>query len=234
MEQQQVVKAETGHILYTPIAQNEGCFVALYENVLSIEESLSYLAELHSRLPFQKYTDDFGQQSRPTCYFGDNTSCIFTYVGLYLQPLEWPTSLLKLRQRVVDTCQLSRSGSPLTACLVNLYPFGEGHIPWHYDEVRAHGRDKIVASLSLGGPRRFQLRRRDVDGGHNIEQELVFDQLLPSGSVLLMKGNTQQYYEHYLPLESDTDPLRISLTFRSIVPGYEHDKEIATDMRCVK
>jgi alkylated DNA repair dioxygenase AlkB len=75
---------------------------------------------------------------------------------------------------------------------VNLYPFGEGHIPWHNDEVCAHGRDKIVASLSLGGPRRFQLRRRrDVDGGHNIEQELVFDQLLPSGSVLLMKGNTQ-------------------------------------------
>jgi hypothetical protein len=110
------------------------------------------LTELHSRLPFQKYTDDFGQQSRPTCYFGDNTSCIFTYVGLCLQPLEWPTSLLKLRQHVVDTCQLSRSGSPLTACLVNLYPFGEGHIPWHCDDIRAHGRDKIVASLSLSGP----------------------------------------------------------------------------------
>eukprot|EP00980_Cylindrotheca_fusiformis_P022770 scaffold9734_cov73-Cylindrotheca_fusiformis.AAC.1 len=59
--------------------------------------------------------------------------------------------------------------------------------------------------------------------------------MLESGSVLLMKGDVQEHYEHCLPLQKGDDnlkegnPLRISLTFRSIVPGFETDREIATD-----
>jgi alkylated DNA repair dioxygenase AlkB len=239
-------------IIHTPIVTYdtiEGSIVSLYENVLSWEESHQCLEELRTTIPFQIHTDSFGEQSRPTCYYGDDPTCIFTYVGLTLQPRPWPSLLLKLRRRVTDAVgrhyqqddhNLSSLPSPLTACLVNLYPYGQGHIPWHYDEVRAHGPDKIVASLSLGGPRRFQLRRRRPpesirnEETDNEEGELIFDHYLPSGSVLLMKGNTQHYYEHCLPGDGDLDPLRISLTFRSIVPGYERDKEIATDKCCVK
>jgi len=56
--------------------------------------------------------------------------------------------------------------------------------------------------------------------------------LLPSGSVLLMQGATQEEYEHCVPLEEGSAPLRISLTFRSIMPGWEAEQHKATDTCC--
>ena len=259
--------------------------VVLIENVLSSEEASHYLQTFSKDFPWNVEVDNFGRQTRQTCYFGDD-GAVFSYVGLRLQPRPWPISLEKLRRVVEDACGLlsssSSSSSPsrhhvLTACLANHYPTGEGHIPWHYDEVRAHGQQKVVASLSLGGPRRFQLRRRRR-GGHDPpekveaeitkeddsnsgvsseEEEDVVDILLPSGSVLLMRGDVQSHYEHCLPLSTkegmagstmrtnktmkeaseisgdggssnedrnislSSSPHRISLTFRSIVPGCE-------------
>ena len=42
---------------------------------------------------------------------------------------------------------------------------------------------------------------------------------------LVMAGETQSQWEHALPLEPGRDPHRISLTFRSIVPGWEEGRE---------
>ncbi len=197
--------------------------VTLWENVLSKTRAKALLEELSCTLPFQVETDDFGPQSRATCFFGDSSDCVFAYVGLTLQPHPWPPIIRQLRDRVVQVCQLE---GELTACLVNYYPENEGHIPWHYDEVRAHGDNKTVASLSLGGPRRFQLRKRSES------RALVVDLLLPSGSVLLMQGSTQEDYEHCLPLDNQAAPARISLTFRSIVPGWEIGRKVASDTCC--
>lgn len=205
----------------THLVSSNSSVVTLYENVLSQEESLRFLQLLKKELPWKVYQDDFGPQSRPTCYFGD-PDCIFTYVGLRLEPLDWNASIAVLKERVCAACGIDNS--LLSACLVNLYEDGTGYIPWHYDEVRAHGDSKIVASLSLGGPRRFSLRKR------NSEKQIAADAWLPSGSIVLMKGAVQEKYEHCLPLEDGgNNPLRISLTFRSIVPGFERDKETAID-----
>jgi alkylated DNA repair dioxygenase AlkB len=239
-------KATTGdhadsHI--TPIVDSDGCFVALHEHVFSSDQAASaMLHHLHTHIPWKVETDDFGQQSRPTYYVGDD-NCVFTYVGLRLEPNQWSNTLLQARVAVEMACHLPPS--TLTACLLNLYPPGQGFIPWHYDEVRAHGTETIIAALSLGGPRRFQLRKRNHQAAAAGSPEettttavVIFDQLLPPGSLLVMKGSkTQELYEHSLPLETDMDkddaPLRISLTFRSIVPGYEQDRDdIATDKCC--
>jgi hypothetical protein len=115
----------------------------------------------------------------------------------------------------------------LAGCLLNRYGAGEGSIPWHSDEVRAHGAFKFVASVSLGGPRPFLLRRKALStgadggggGGDNGAPESM-EVLLESGSVLLMAGATQEHFEHSLLLSVDAPP-RISLTFRTIVPGFE-------------
>lgn len=71
----------------------------------------------------------------------------------------------------------------------------------------------MIATLSLGGSRTFRIRPRGVKLQM---QELM----LESGSVLVMEGNTQDLFEHELPLRVG-DPHRISLTFRSIVAGHE-------------
>ncbi|KAL3939108.1 MAG: hypothetical protein SGBAC_006111 [Bacillariaceae sp.] len=262
----------------TSLVSTDDSWVTLYENVLSSQESNALLHELHENLPWNVETDQFGPQTRPTCYFA-NPDCTFSYVGLTLDPPaassndnnnndnndnNWHPTVLKLKDCVTlavadqllppsTTTTTNDSpppeSSPLTACLVNLYPEeaatgkgggGQGFIPWHYDEIRAHGKDKIVASLSLGGPRRFQLRTRGALNNNSKETpRMVADLWLPSGSILLMKGEVQENYEHCLPLETKEggskeqeeeeaeesaitiNPLRISLTFRSIVPGYE-------------
>ena len=149
---------------HTPIVDSDGCFVALYENVLSSDADAAasasmMLHHLHTYIPWKVETDDFGQQSRPTYYVGDE-NCVFTYVGLRLEPNPWTDVLRQAREAVETACHLPPS--TVTACLLNLYPPGEGFIPWHYDEVRAHGgMETMIAALSLGGPRRFQLRTRN-------------------------------------------------------------------------
>ncbi|CAJ1935057.1 unnamed protein product [Cylindrotheca closterium] len=267
----------------TPIVATNDSWVTLYEDVLdpTDDDSEQILHELYQNLPWNVETDQFGPQSRPTCYFAD-PECTFSYVGLKLDPPstgstpgnnKWHPTVQKLRECVTRLLAVAGPDDPsspsnessrplLTACLVNLYPQNKGFIPWHSDEIRAHGKDKVVASLSLGGPRRFQLRRRrrvDSCNHHTEEGEtkprMVADLWLPSGSVLLMKGEVQEHFEHCLPLEPEIigddaaagddaemsfkkrqedvtiNPLRISLTFRSIVPGYEssNNRTIATD-----
>jgi alkylated DNA repair dioxygenase AlkB len=201
--------------------------VSLYENVLDPVEADNLLHQLSQELPFKIETDDFGLQSRSTCYVGDSQHCIFAYVGLTLIPLPWTPTLQRLRDYVAHACGL-KDQVDLTACLVNYYPQNEGYIPWHYDEVRAHEETKTVASMSLGGPRRFCLRKRAGD------QSIVADLMLPSGSVLLMQGTTQEDYEHSLPLDEHHAPPRISLTFRSIVPGWESNQQLPKDACCTE
>ena len=138
----------------------------------------------------------------------------------------------------------------LSACLINNYERGEGFIPWHYDEIRAHGEVKLIATVSLGSERTFELRRRvrqedggpatwtgDGDdqllvggGGGGVEsvcaaRDSSISVRLKPGSLLVMAGEVQSHWLHSLPLPEPRDDSnhRISLTFRSIVPGFEED-----------
>eukprot|EP00962_Isochrysis_galbana_P024563 scaffold7548_cov126-Isochrysis_galbana.AAC.7 len=184
-------------------------------------EQAAALLECMQQLPWRREVDEFGPHARRTFYCGD-AQCDFHFCGLQLQPQKWPKQLAALRPSVEAACGLP-PGS-LTACLANDYPAGDGFIPWHHDEVRAHGELRAVASLSLGAPRCFRMRRRRganvQDGGSAGRSEGVAQVELSSGDVFLMTGDCQDHLEHELPLRH-ADGHRISLTFRSIVPGFE-------------
>ena len=60
--------------------------------------------------------------------------------------------------------------------------------------------------------------------GDDPDPPVLHDIALPSGSALLMAGDAQARYEHALPLDVGAAPARISLTYRSIVPGYEEER----------
>ena len=194
------------------IVSESGCTVRYIPGVLTPKEAAALFSTLCS-LQWRRECDDFGLQSRETLYFGD-PPCDFAYVGLHLKPRRWPASIIRIRPKVAAA--VGATVELLSGCLLNNYPAGEGSIPWHWDEVRAHGEPRLIATLSLGGTRVFRMRRR----GEALAKELD----LEAGSVLLMSGRTQELFEHELPLRSD-DPHRISLTFRSIVAGYEIGRE---------
>ncbi|MES1907139.1 MAG: hypothetical protein MHM6MM_000318 [Cercozoa sp. M6MM] len=132
----------------------------------------------------------------------------FAYVGLKLDPSEWDVEVDKVRHMLNDTMQLG-----ITSCMLNNYLEGEGRIPEHFDEVRAHGEHKVIVSVTLGGARPFRIRHRDTDARKEV--------LTAPGSALIMFGNMQETHMHELPLIEGQCPHRIALTFRSIVPGWE-------------
>ena len=162
--------------------------------------------------------DAFGRQQRETAYFGDD-GALFSYVGLRLRPRAWPDAIAAVRERVELVA--AAHGTRFTACLANHYGECAGSIPWHSDEVRAHGATRLVLALSLGGERRMLLRQHRRWPEANSP---VLSLRLPSGSAVAMADAAQEHWQHALPLDIGA-PRRISLTFRSIELGFEEGRE---------
>jgi alkylated DNA repair dioxygenase AlkB len=80
----------------------------------------------------------------------------------------------------------------------------------HSDDEPELGEQPILASLSLGEERIFILK-------HKRDKVLKPVRLkLASGSVLLMRGDTQRYWKHGIDKEARPCGPRVNLTFRSI------------------
>jgi alkylated DNA repair dioxygenase AlkB len=189
---------------------------------------------LLKNVEWRREIDNFGPQNRLSAYFGD-TGCTFSYVGLTLKPRPWPTPMLKVRQHLEAHLVKDPflSGISCSACLVNNYPPGEGHIVWHHDEVRAHGPRPLIVSVTLSpdGERPFELRRRSAAAGSE-SGDADLSLSLAHGSALVMAGSAQEGWLHRLPLPGPGAPHRISLTFRSIVPGFEDAAAAAAAAAC--
>jgi alkylated DNA repair dioxygenase AlkB len=133
-----------------------------------------------------------------------NPEASYRYSGLVHQPLPWTPLLADIRARVEEV-----AGQPLNGVLLNYYRDGNDSMGWHSDDEPELGRNPLVASLNLGGPRRFDLRRK---GSGRIEHSLQ----LGSGSLLVMAGATQHYWQHQVAKTRKPVAPRINLTFRLI------------------
>jgi alkylated DNA repair dioxygenase AlkB len=77
---------------------------------------------------------------------------------------------------------------------------------WHADDEPEMG--SIIGSLSLGATRKFRIR-------HNITRETrTF--LVTSGTLIIMSGTMQQFWQHEVPKTKLPVGERINLTFRNI------------------
>lgn len=141
---------------------------------------------------------------RLSCWIGD-AGAAYAYSGTRYEPRPWPPLLLDVRRRL--SCELDRG---FNSVLANRYRDGRDCMGWHADNEAALGRQPVIASLSLGATRRFVLKHRhDASCRHAI--------LLPHGSLLVMRGDTQQHYRHALPRTAKPVGERINLTFRTIL-----------------
>ena len=128
----------------------------------------------------------------------------YSYSGITHQASDWNKGLLYIKQRIESLSQ-----HQFNSALLNWYRDGEDHISWHSDDEADLGVDPVVASLSLGQARRFLLRRAD---NHKEKIELS----LRHGSLLIMRGQTQAYWQHSVPKQKNVPNSRINLTFRHI------------------
>ena len=140
---------------------------------------------------------------RLLAWYGD-PDARYRYSGLVHQPLPWTPLLSEIRQRVEQAV-----GQRLNGVLLNYYRDGQDSMGWHSDDEVELGANPLVASLNLGGARRFDLRRK---GGSRIEHSLS----LEHGSLLVMAGATQHHWQHQVAKTRKAVAPRINLTFRLI------------------
>lgn len=174
-------------------------------------EATALLADLSAGVAWEQRTIRlFGQefpQPRLTAWYGD-AEARYTYSNLTWEPRPWTPTLLALRRRLEAT-----TGARFNSVLLNLYRDGRDSMGWHADDEPELGPAPTIASLSLGATRRFRLRPR-AGLAHS---PLSVD--LPSGSLLLMRGATQQHWQHALPKTTRSLGPRLNLTFRWVAGG---------------
>jgi len=93
--------------------------------------------------------------------------------------------------------------------LANYYRDGNDSNGWHADNEKELGIDPVIASISLGVERRFDLK-------HNLTKEKISFHL-SNGSLLIMGGSLQHNWKHTLAKAKKIEEGRINLTFRKIV-----------------
>jgi alkylated DNA repair dioxygenase AlkB len=88
-----------------------------------------------------------------------------------------------------------------------LYRDGRDSVAFHGDRIARNMPDALVATLSLGAPRRFLMRPRG--GGMSRGWKLGW------GDLLVMGGSCQRTWQHSIPKVAHADP-RIAVMFRPI------------------
>jgi alkylated DNA repair dioxygenase AlkB len=127
----------------------------------------------------------------------------YGYSGQRLITYEFTKELNEIRQKL--TLEIDTS---FNSVLLNLYRTGNDSNGWHADNEPELGRNPIIASLSLGATRRFDIK-------HNTTKEqLSF--LLNHGSLLIMGGELQHHWKHQIAKTKKVNEPRINLTFRNI------------------
>ncbi|WAC46578.1 alpha-ketoglutarate-dependent dioxygenase AlkB [Pseudomonas sp. SL4(2022)] len=168
-----------------------------------------WLAELTAQTPWQQpQVQLYGRQlpvPRLVAWYGD-AEASYRYSGLTHQPLPWTPLLALIRAQVEQAVR-----QPLNGVLLNYYRDGQDSMGWHSDDEAELGANPLIASLNLGGTRRFDLRRK---GQSRIEHSLP----LQHGSLLVMRGPTQHYWQHQVAKTRSACAPRLNLTFRLIKP----------------
>jgi alkylated DNA repair dioxygenase AlkB len=135
----------------------------------------------------------------------------YRYSGQTLEPRPWPAALCP---QIEELCArvAEQASAPFNHVLINRYRDGSDSMGYHADSEPELGADPVVATLSLGATRRFQLRPQRARRG---ERALVLP--LSDASLLIMGGSCQRHYRHAIARESGAVGERISLTFRQLL-----------------
>ncbi len=171
--------------------------------VFSFEECAYYLKLFLKDIPWeQRMVPMYGRQiltPRLTAWYGAGAD-----YPLQDRPRAnpWTPALDEIRSRVQ-----SLAGVSFDSVLLNYYRDGQDSVSWHDDEDRTPGKNMIVASVSFGHERMFDIRLK-------ADHKQKISILLQNGSYLLMKGDFQSKYEHRIAKSMKPMGPRVNLTFR--------------------
>jgi alkylated DNA repair dioxygenase AlkB len=177
-----------------------------YPNFFSKLESDIYLQKLKSEIEWkQESMNMYGKQvafPRLTAWYGENDKP-YSFSGITLVPKIWTKELTEVKEKIEPLSKVN-----FNSVLLNLYRSGNDSISWHTDAEKELGQNPVIASVNFGATRTFQLR--------HIKTKVKFDIELNHGSLLVMQGELQHYWQHQVPKTKKNVSERINLTFRMI------------------
>lgn len=177
-----------------------------YPDIFSKKESDFYLKSLKENIDWkQESMNMYGKQvnfPRLTAWYGDNDKP-YSFSGITLAPKVWTRELLEIKDKIEPLSKVQ-----FNSVLLNRYRSGNDSISWHTDAEKELGINPVIASVNFGATRKFQLRH--INTKEKIEIELTH------GSLLIMQGELQHFWQHQVPKTSKVINERINLTFRVI------------------
>ena len=178
-----------------------------YPDFFKSEIANDLFEKLKNEIPWQQ--DDimvYGKtyaQPRLTALFG-NEGKPYGYSNIIMQPHNWSPLMMFIKTEIEAVCNEN-----FTTVLLNKYRDGRDSNGWHADNEKELGRNPIIASVSFGAERVFQMK-------HNTSKDLKQNIVLEHGSLLIMSGTTQHFWKHQIPKTAKPIGERINLTFRII------------------
>jgi alkylated DNA repair dioxygenase AlkB len=190
---------KSAHIPETLLQYIPGVFTEL--------ESQIFLEKFIHSVPWEQRTMPmYGKQiitPRLTAWYGDKERN-YAYSGNKFNPMPWTADLLAIKERIEPLAEAS-----FNSVLLNYYRDGNDSVAWHSDNEKELGPQPIIGSVSFGQVRTFDVRRKTDHGDK-------YSVRLESGSLLMMKGDLQQNWEHRVAKSLKASKPRINLTFRII------------------
>lgn len=189
-------------------------FVALEEDFFDATQADYLMKVLYETLPWEHtYYDIDGKKvrgPRKMAWFADGEDWSYSFSlnhvpGIPVSP--WTQELMNIREKIRQ-----KSGIDYNSVLANLYEEPGEHSAWHSDDDPWLGypAPSDIVSVSFGEARAFQWRPK-------ANREDVTVVYLNHGSLGVMGGNFQKYYQHSVPGVAVQNRYRINLTFRRIL-----------------
>lgn len=125
----------------------------------------------------------------------------YTYSKQKKTASPWSNIVLEIKNKVEEELKITFNG-----CLLNYYEKGDVSMAWHSDNEPELDKTGIIASVSFGTTRTFQLKH--IKTGEKIEVKLE------NGSILIIDMLSQENWMHQLKKEPKIIESRINLTFR--------------------
>ena len=175
--------------------------VLLYaESFLPAELADRYFVELRDDCCWAQKPGVFGhRQPRLTASYGD-AGITYRYSGTVNVAHLWTSNLVEIKEKI-EAVQ-----GNYNYCLLNRYRSGSDSMGWHSDDEPEMGN--VIGSLSLGATRKFRIR-------HNASRETM-TLSVGHGTLIIMAGTMQQFWQHEVPKTKQNVGERINLTFRHI------------------
>lgn len=185
---------ENGEYLFVPNfftkIDSDNFIKTLKQNILWKQESMNMYGK---KVDFPRLTAWYGDNDKP-----------YKFSGITLQPHPWTSEILAIKNKIEPQAKVI-----FNSVLLNRYRDGNDSISWHTDAEPELGRNPLIASVNFGDTRKFQLRHI------NTKEKLEIE--LSHGSLLIMQGELQHFWQHQVPKTKEIKKERINLTFRVII-----------------